>query len=238
MKKRHILFNRLLYKKFCNVKKLFKKILVCNSLFIIFKYLRMFEKEIVIDGRGHLVGRLASKVAKELLRGQRVVVVRCEQLVLSGSLFRNKLTYQEFLRKAVNTNPRRQFKHYRSPSRMFWRNLRGMLPHKTSRGKAALQRLKVFEGMPFPYDHKKRMVVPEALKVLRIKSHRNTCVLNDLCSMVGWTKKDIVADLEEKRKARSELFYKKKAKKAAAKEKAMGDAKVKKVNEELKKFGF
>ena len=159
-------------------------------------------------------------------------------MVLSGSLFRNKLTYHEFLRKAVNTNPRRQFKHYRSPSRMFWRNLRGMLPHKTSRGKAALQRLKVFEGMPFPYDHKKRMVVPEALKVLRIKSHRNTCVLNDLCSMVGWTKKDIVADLEEKRKAKSELFYKKKAKKAAAKEKAMGDAKVKKVNEELKKFGF
>ena len=104
----------------------------------------MFEKEIVIDGRGHLVGRLASKVAKELLRGQRVIVVRCESLVLSGSLFRNKLTYQEFLKKAVNTNPRRQFKHFRSPSRMFWRNLRGMLPHKTARGKAALQRLKVF----------------------------------------------------------------------------------------------
>lgn len=67
----------------------------------------MFEKEIVIDGRGHLVGRLASKVAKEILRGQRVVVVRCEQMVLSGSLFRNKLTFHEFLHKANNTNPRR-----------------------------------------------------------------------------------------------------------------------------------
>jgi large subunit ribosomal protein L13Ae len=29
----------------------------------------MFEKEIVVDGRGHLLGRLASKVAKEILRG-------------------------------------------------------------------------------------------------------------------------------------------------------------------------
>jgi large subunit ribosomal protein L13Ae len=29
----------------------------------------MFEKEIVLDGRGHLLGRLASKVAKELLNG-------------------------------------------------------------------------------------------------------------------------------------------------------------------------
>merc|ERR1711976_915588 len=131
--------------------------------------LSMFEREIVVDARGHLVGRLASKVAKEILRGQRVVVVRCEELVLSGSLFRNKLTYHEFLRKACNTNPRRQFKHFRSPSRMFWRSLRGMTPHKTSRGKAALQRLKVFEGIPYPYDQRKRMVVPEALKVTRIR---------------------------------------------------------------------
>lgn len=52
---------------------------------------------------------------------------------------------------------------------MFWRSLRGMLPHKSPRGKAALDRLKVFEGIPYPYDHKKRMVVPEALKVLRMK---------------------------------------------------------------------
>jgi large subunit ribosomal protein L13Ae len=29
----------------------------------------MFEKEIIVDGRGHLLGRLASIVAKELLSG-------------------------------------------------------------------------------------------------------------------------------------------------------------------------
>jgi len=29
----------------------------------------MFEKEVVIDGKGHLAGRLASYVAKELLNG-------------------------------------------------------------------------------------------------------------------------------------------------------------------------
>ena len=51
----------------------------------------MFEKEIILDGRNHLLGRLSSIVAKELLNGQRVVVVRCEQILKSGSLFRNKL---------------------------------------------------------------------------------------------------------------------------------------------------
>ncbi len=163
----------------------------------------MFEKEIVIDGRGHLLGRLASKVAHEILRGQRIVVVRCEELVISGSLFRNNLKRAEFMRKTVNTNPRKHFKHFRQPSRIFWRTVRGMMPHKTARGAAGLQRLKVFEGMPYPYDVKKRMVVPEALKVLRIKPRRKTCVLGELAAMNGWTKKDIVATLEQKRKAKS-----------------------------------
>lgn len=197
----------------------------------------MFEKEIVIDGRGHLVGRLASKVAKEILRGQRVVVVRCEAMNLSGSQFRNNIKYHEFLNKSNNTNPRRNFKHYKSPSRMFWRSLRGMLPHKTPKGKAALDRLKVFEGIPFPYDHKKRMVVPEALKVLRMKSHRNSCVLGDLAAQNGWRKQELVSTLEDKRKLRSQKFWEAKQKKLTARNKAIGSAD-KTVAAELAKHGF
>ena len=34
-----------------------------------------FEKEIVIDGKGHLMGRLASIVAKNLLNGQSVTFI-------------------------------------------------------------------------------------------------------------------------------------------------------------------
>lgn len=45
----------------------------------------MFEAPVVVDGRGHLLGRLASVVAKELLCGQKVVVVRAEQIIISGS---------------------------------------------------------------------------------------------------------------------------------------------------------
>ena len=39
----------------------------------------------VIDGRDHLLGRLGSIVAKELLAGQKVVIVRCDEMVVSGS---------------------------------------------------------------------------------------------------------------------------------------------------------
>jgi len=40
---------------------------------------------VVIDGKGHLLGRLTSVVAKQLLQGKKIVVVRAEQIVISGS---------------------------------------------------------------------------------------------------------------------------------------------------------
>lgn len=39
----------------------------------------------VIDGKGHLLGRLASIVAKQILSGKKIVVVRCEEILISGS---------------------------------------------------------------------------------------------------------------------------------------------------------
>jgi len=197
----------------------------------------MFEKTIIIDGKGHLLGRLASVVAKELLRGQKIVVVRCEAINISGSLFRNQLKFADFLKKTRNSNPRRGHIHFRSPARIFWRTLRGMTPHKTARGAAALGRLKVFEGIPHPYDEKKRMVVPNALKVLRLRNFRKFCVLGDLAAKVGWSKADVVAKLESQRKEKSKKFYEAKQKKLAARNKAdKGEAA--KINAELAKYGF
>jgi large subunit ribosomal protein L13Ae len=198
----------------------------------------MFEKEIVVDGRAHMFGRLASIVAKELLNGQKVAVVRTEQINISGSLFRNKLKYMEFLNKTRNANPRRGHVHYRSPSRMFWRAVRGMLKHKSHRGMAALGKLKLFEGIPYPYDHKKRMVVPGALKTLRLKNHRKNCLLGDLATKVGWTKKDIIATLEEQRKVKSKKFHEKKVAKIDARKKAGQSSSLKKINDELTKLGY
>merc|ERR1712062_500295 len=47
-------------------------------------------KPIVIDGKGHLMGRLASIVAKNILNGNKVVVVRTEAINMSGNFYRNK----------------------------------------------------------------------------------------------------------------------------------------------------
>lgn len=47
-----------------------------------------------------------------------------------------------------------------------------MVPHKTERGKQALRRLKTYEGCPPPYDRRKRMVVPGAMRVMCLKPGR------------------------------------------------------------------
>ncbi|KAL6354918.1 hypothetical protein LRP88_12276 [Fusarium phalaenopsidis] len=169
-----------------------------------------FEQVVVIDGKGHLLGRLASIVAKQLLSGQKIVIVRCEALNISGEFFRAKLKYHAHLRKITRYNPTRGGPfHFRAPSRIFYKAVRGMIPHKTARGAAALERLKVFEGVPPPYDKKKKMVVPQALRVLRLQPGRKYCTVGRLSHEVGWKYQDIVGRYD-RRKAKAAAYYERK----------------------------
>merc|ERR1712216_595122 len=164
----------------------------------------------VIDCKNHLLGRLASIIAKELLCGQRVVCVRCEDINISGSFYRNKLKYLDKLRKRTNTNPQHGPFHFRAPSRIFYRCIRGMIPHKTHRGKCAMERLKCFEGIPAPYDKQKRMVVPDAFRVTRLKPGRRFCVLGRISHEIGWKQKEVLERLENKRKELGKAYYEEK----------------------------
>lgn len=83
--------------------------------------------------------------------------------------------------------------HFRAPARIFYKTVRGMIPHKTPRGAAAMERMKVFEGIPPPYDKKQRMVVPQALRILRLKPGRKYCTVGRLSHEVGWKYQDVVA---------------------------------------------
>mmetsp|Transcript_450 Transcript_450/g.922 ORF Transcript_450/g.922 Transcript_450/m.922 type:complete len:202 (-) Transcript_450:190-795(-) len=194
----------------------------------------------VIDGRDHLLGRLASVVAKELLAGQKVVIVRCDEMVVSGSLVRNRVKYAQFRNKAMNTNPRKGPFHYKSPAMMVWRTIRGMVHQKTARGQAAIGRLSTFDGIPAPYDKQKRVVVPAALRIMRLKPGRQYTVIGVLADSVGWKHKELLTRLEAKRKADAKEFYEAKKAKAAlrrqAEEACAGD--LAKVNEVLAASGY
>lgn len=83
-----------------------------------------------------------------------------------------------------------------------------MIPHKTARGDAALGRLKTFEGIPPPYDTKKRVCVPGALRVLRLRPNSNKwSTVGRLAHEFGWKYRDVVSRLEERRKVKSKAYY-------------------------------
>mmetsp|Transcript_39510 Transcript_39510/g.79785 ORF Transcript_39510/g.79785 Transcript_39510/m.79785 type:complete len:226 (-) Transcript_39510:235-912(-) len=198
----------------------------------------MFEKQIVIDGKGHMLGRLASVVAKELLCGQAVVVVRCEGIIVSGSLLRNQMKWSRYKTKTMNTNPGRGQKHYRSPSMMLWKAIKGMTPNYTQRGQQALGRLQVFEGIPEDFVGAKRMVVPNALKVLHSKTHRKTTVLGRLASECGWKHSELITKLEAARAAKGAAYYATKKEESKLKAKALASADVSALNTTLAGFGY
>jgi hypothetical protein len=63
-----------------------------------------------------------------------------------------------------------------------------------------MERLKVFEGIPPPYDKKQRMVVPQALRILRLKPGRKYCTVGRLSHEVGWKYQDVVARYDGSKK--------------------------------------
>jgi large subunit ribosomal protein L13Ae len=162
----------------------------------------------IVDGQGHLAGRLASLCAKELLEGSRIIIVKSEKIEISGKHFKNKFNFLLKSKKKTNTNPKRGPFHFHSPSQIFWKMVRGMLPHKTKRGTAALMNLRVYEGIPFPFNRMKKFIVPVAFRIAKLSPGHKYSVLGEIASQIGWTKRNIVQSLVWKKKVFNQLFLK------------------------------
>lgn len=108
-------------------------------------------KEIVIDAKDKIAGRLASFVAKELLKGNKVIVLNVEKAIISGD---KEDIIEEFKRKRERGDPYKGPFYPKYPDEIFRRMVRGMLPYKKHRGKIALKNLKIFYGIPEEYKDK------------------------------------------------------------------------------------
>jgi len=119
-------------------------------------------RNMIIDGKDLVLGRLASFAAKRLLEGERVTVVNAEQIVISG---RKKATfdaYDAWLEIRNLTNPRKGPFHPKRPEELVRRTVRGMLPFDKPRGRGAYDRLRVHIGVPPEFVGKKMQTLPEA----------------------------------------------------------------------------
>lgn len=103
---------------------------------------------IIIDGADLIFGRVATQIAKKLLLGEEVHVVNSEKMVLSGNpdvIIQRYLTKRSLKNKAT---PEFSPRWSKVPHLLVKRMIRGMLPWKTSRGRGAYKRLRVYSGNP------------------------------------------------------------------------------------------
>jgi len=139
---------------------------------------------IYIDASGHILGRLASIVAKKLLEGYRVYVVNVEKAVLSGEKNRVVEGYKLLFEVKTHTNPERSgIRRPRSPVNIFKRTVRGMLPMDKPRGRLAYKRLRVYVGMPPELANVKFIKYPEAMYT-RLSGKYIT--VEELSRELGW----------------------------------------------------
>ncbi|MCD6476625.1 MAG: 50S ribosomal protein L13 [Candidatus Aenigmarchaeota archaeon] len=131
---------------------------------------------IVINGYDAILGRLASKAAKELLKGEEIIIVNADKVVVSGEPTRIIQRYKE---KRERGYPTKGPFFPRYPDKIVIRTIRGMLPYKTNRGKMALKRLKVYRNCPEKY--KDYQEIGKKLKDLKCKYMR----LEDISRKLG-----------------------------------------------------
>ncbi len=102
----------------------------------------------VIDASNAVLGRLASKVAKRLLRGEHIDIINAEKAVVTGNSGNVHLKYKTRFGLHPKGNPRYGPKFSRMPHMIVKTAIRGMLPWKQSKGKVAFKLLKVHIGAP------------------------------------------------------------------------------------------
>ncbi len=121
---------------------------------------------IVIDAENLIMGRLASHVAKLLLKGTEVTIVNAEKAIVSGS---KKSILEEYYQKRRVGSKRKGPYYPRLPDRILKRTIRGMIPYKKPSGKQALKRLQVYIGVPNELKGEELSTIPKASAIGKVK---------------------------------------------------------------------
>jgi len=107
----------------------------------------------IINAKNASLGRLASFAAKKVLLGEEVIIVNCEQAIITGN---KRRVIEEYKKRRKRGTPEKGPKFPSTPGRILKRAIRGMLP-KTNRGKELLKKVKCYNGVPEKYAKEKKI---------------------------------------------------------------------------------
>ena len=134
----------------------------------------------IIDAQDCVLGRVATLAAKKALLGENVIVVNADKAFISGSKHGIIAKYMD---KFETGQIRKGPFLYKNPDRFVKRVIRGMLPHKQSRGREALKRVRCYAGVPESYASQKT-VSAKGAEVSKLPTLRRISV-GELCRSIG-----------------------------------------------------
>ena len=138
------------------------------------------ESVTIVDADSLILGRMATIVAKRLLKGERIIVLNAEKSVVSG---RKLSRVKETKAKLEIGHARKGPYFYKQPDRFVKRVIRGMLPRQKPKGKEAYKRLRVFIGAPQEFKDQYTETIAGA-RAEKLKCPYVT--VGDLIKEIGW----------------------------------------------------
>ncbi len=110
----------------------------------------------IIDGKNATLGRLASYAAKESLKGEDIVIVDCDQVLITGGKENIKAEFEAKRRRVGSTQGGPKVS--RTSEKIVKTAIRGMLPnYRHGRGRVAFKRIKCYAGTPKEFEGVKRI---------------------------------------------------------------------------------
>ncbi len=128
----------------------------------------------IINGENLILGRLATFTAKKALQGEKIDIVNCEKIVVTGDRVNTKKHYKKRVDRGT---PLKGPFYPKVPDRFVRRAIRGMLPYKQERGEKAFKRIMCHISIPDKFKDQKLETLDNA-NILKTKNFKFTTVSN------------------------------------------------------------
>lgn len=122
--------------------------------------------QIIIDATGAPLGRLASYAAKQALLGKDIIIINCNNAIISGNKSSIIERYREYRKRGGSSLKGPHFP--KSPERIIKRTVRGMLSYQEGRGRIALKKVICYNDIPAEYKESEKINLPKEFKISSI----------------------------------------------------------------------
>jgi large subunit ribosomal protein L13 len=120
------------------------------------------NEKIIIDAKDSVLGRVASYAAKQALFGKEVVILNCNDALLTGR--RNMVLEQYSHMRSRGKGAQKGPIIPRVAEKLMKRTIRGMLEYTQRRGEAALDRVICYNKIPKEFESAKKISLSRELK--------------------------------------------------------------------------